>query len=205
MLEVHRFTPADSRLVPWRNGRGTTRELALWPARARFELLDFDWRISCAPVEEPGPFSSVPGLERILVVTTGAGFVLTHGDAAPRARLRRLEPYRFSGDWPTVAELPYGPIEDFNVLFRPERVRASVEPLALGARRVRETLGSGQVFLHVLQGVLGARVTGEEEGFTLEAGCSLWLRGLAGGEELELVGREPSLECLLVGLEAARP
>src|SRR5262245_5272313 len=121
-LEVVHLTPADARSVPWKNGRGATRELALWPAGASFERAEFDWRISTAPVDEPGPFSAFPGLARILVVTEGAGFVLVHGGDAPRARVRRLEPYRFDGAWPTTAELPHGPVTDFNVLFRPERV-----------------------------------------------------------------------------------
>lgn len=187
--------------MPWRNGRGVTRELALWPLGASLARLDFDWRISCAPVDEPGPFSPVPGLERILVVTQGAGCELVHGEHAPRARLRRLEPYRFSGDWPTAAELPCGPVADFNLMFAPERVRASVEPLALGARRVREALAAGHAFVHVLAGALVARVTGEEEPCALAAGDSLWVRGSSGGEELELLGQERGTEALLASLE----
>lgn len=199
--EVQLLTAADARLVPWKNGRGVTRELAVWPAGASLERLDFDWRISSAPVDESGPFSLIPGVERLLVVTEGAGFVLAHGAAAPRARLRRLEPYRFSGAWPTTAELPHGPVSDFNVMFVPERVRASLQALALGVRRMRETLAAGQVFLHVLEGSLAARVTGEERSFECGAGASLWVRGLGGGEELDLAGTAPSLELLIVSLE----
>jgi uncharacterized protein len=204
-LEVDHLASADARLVPWKNGRGVTRELALWPRGASLERLDFEWRISAAPVDEPGPFSRVPGVERILVVTEGAGFELAHGEHAPRARVRRLQPYRFAGEWPTVAALPHGPVTDFNVMFAPERVRASVEALTLGTRRVREALRSGQAFVHVPAGALTARVTGEEEPFELGAGDSLWLRGLRGGEELELAGRARDAEALLVTLSEARP
>jgi len=189
--------------VPWKNGRGVTRELALWPPGTSLERLDFAWRIACAPVDAPGPFSRLPGLERILVLTEGAGCELVHGAHAPRARLRRLEPYRFAGDWPTAAELPYGPVADLNVMFDPARVRASVEPLALGARRLRETLAAGHAFLHLLAGSLGARVTGEEEPFALAAGDSLWVRGARAGEELELAGRGRDAEALLIALESS--
>jgi environmental stress-induced protein Ves len=199
--EVERLAASDARRVPWRNGRGVTRELAVWPRAARFERLDFDWRVSTAPVDEPGPFSTLPGLERILVVTEGAGCELVHGDAAPRARVRRLQPYRFSGEWPTAAELPHGPVTDFNVIFVPERVRASVEALALGTRRVRESLRAGQLFVHVLAAPCRARVTGEEEPLVLAPGDSLWVRALRGGEELELAGTERGAEALLVALE----
>jgi environmental stress-induced protein Ves len=204
VIEVLHLPRADARLVPWRNGRGFTRELALWPENASLERLDFDWRISAAPVDEPGPFSVVPGVERILVVTEGAGCELVHGEHAPRARLRRLAPYRFSGGWPTSAELPHGPVSDFNVMFAPTRVQASVEALALGARRLRESLRAGHAFAHLVTGAAVARVTGEEEPLELAPGDSLWLRGLAGGEELELAGRARETDVLLVTLEACR-
>ena len=203
MLEVVHLRAADARLVPWKNGRGVTRELALWPESARLERGDFDWRISSAPVNAPGPFSLFPGVERTLVVTEGAGLVLAHGDRAPRARLRRLEPYRFAGDWPTTAELPHGAITDLNVMVREERVRAGVQGLALGRRRLREALAPGHAFLHVLAGTCAARVTGEEEPYELRALESLWLRGLRGGEELELAGREDACELVLVALVPA--
>lgn len=202
--EVERLPARESRAVPWKNGRGVTRELALWPRAASLERMDFDWRISSAPVDEPGPFSVVQGVERILVVTEGAGCELLHGDLAPRARLRRLSPYRFSGAWPTTAELPHGPVTDFNVMFVPARVQANVEALALGARRVREMLAAGHAFVHVPAGTLAARVTGEEEPFALGPGDSLWLRGLRGGEELELAGRTRDAEALLVSLAEVR-
>jgi len=200
--EVLRLGPADARAVPWKNGRGTTSELALWPADASFERGDYDWRLSAAEVAEDGPFSSFPGCERVLTVTHGAGLTLEHGDDAPRARLRRLEPYRFSGDWSTSATLFAGPITDFNVILRRGRARAEVAALALGARRARESLRAPQVFVHVLDGALVARVTGEERPFELARRGSLWLRGLAGGEELELAGSQRASELLIVSLFA---
>ena len=204
MLEIRVLTRADGRNVPWKNGRGTTLELAVWPEGSSLERADFAWRLSAARVAENGPFSLFPGCERILTVTEGAGLVLAHGPAAPRARLRRLEPYRFAGDWPTTAELVAGPIADFNVIQHRERAQAEVQAFALGQRRARETLAAGHAFLHVLAGQLTARITGEEEPFGLEAGSSLWVRGLRGGEELELTGRRRELELLLVSLSGER-
>ena len=186
--EVQQLSAADVRRVPWRNGRGVTEELALWPPGASLERGDFDWRISRAAVDEDGAFSTIPGCERVLVVTSGAGLVLTHGPHAPRARLRPLEPYRFAGAWPTSAELVAGPIVDFNVMARPERVHVEVEATRLGPRRARIELGAGHAFLHVLAGAVAARLTGEEQPFELGERESLWVRGLAGGEELDLGG-----------------
>jgi environmental stress-induced protein Ves len=203
MREVLLQSSAEARQVPWKNGRGTTTELAVWPDTASFERGDCDWRLSAAQVESDGPFSLLPGFERILTVTSGAGLVLAHGADAPRARLRRLEPYRFSGEWPTTAELVAGPVVDFNVILRRERATADVQALRLGERSAREVLCTPQVFVHVLAGALVARVTGEEEPYALGQGDNLWVRGLSGGEELELAGRASGSELLIVGLASS--
>jgi hypothetical protein len=194
---------ADARVVPWKNGRGTTRELALWPRTASFERNDWDWRLSAAEVGAAGPFSPFPGCERLLTVTQGAGLLLEHGTGAPRARLRRFEPYRFSGDWATSAELVSGAVTDFNVIYRRACVRAEVQALALAARTLRETLGGPHVFVHVLAGALTARVTGEEDANELAAGSSLWLVERRAGEELVLTGSGRATEVLIVTLAPA--
>jgi len=180
-----------------------TRELARWPARSSLDRADFDWRVSTADVREDGPFSGFPGLERLLVVTHGEGLLLRHGGDAPRARLRRMEPYRFDGGWSTEARLVGGPVADFNLMFRPGRVRAEVQALRLGERRTREELPAGHAFVHVPSGGVGLRLTGEEERFELGAGDSLWVRGLRGGEELDASGATPDAELILVRLSAA--
>jgi hypothetical protein len=199
--EYLHLTPADARHVPWKNGRGFTAELALWPAGAVFERGDFDWRISQASVEADGPFSPFPGFERVLVVTSGQGLVLAHGGEAPWVRLRALEPARFLGDWPTSAQLVAGPVADFNVLVRRGRWRADVEPLKLGRRHAREPLGAGHAFVHALSGSVVVRATGAEEASTLHAGESYWVQELKGGEELDLAGRDDACALLLVRIE----
>jgi environmental stress-induced protein Ves len=166
--EILHLRAADARRVPWKNGRGFTDELAIWPPGASFERGEFDWRISKAAVEEDGPFSSFPGFERVLVVTEGAGLVLDHGAAAPRARVERLVPYRFSGDWPTRAELVDGRIADFNVICRRGAAHAEVEVQPAGAQRRIAAARAEHLFVH-----------------DLASGESLWLEACA-GRELEL-------------------
>lgn len=198
MRNVIQLKAADVRRLPWKNRRGVTEELALWPERAVFERGDFDWRISKAAIEEPGPFSTFPGFDRILVITRGEGLVLTHGESAARARLRSFEPYLFSGDWPTQAELACGPVADFNVLFQRGGYRADVEVLRLGRRRVRETVRPGQAFIHVSDGAVQVRVTGAEEPFRLGREESLWCQGLGAGDELDIAGQTEDSAALLV-------
>src|SRR5262249_28593295 len=114
---VH-LTASDARRVPWKNGLGVTEELAIWPEGSAFEDAAFEWRISKASVPEPGPFSAFPGFDGVLVVLTGEGLRLDHGPAAPPAEVRELEPYAFSGDWPTSAQLLGGPVQDYNLIAR---------------------------------------------------------------------------------------
>jgi uncharacterized protein len=173
---VQHLRAADVRRVPWKNGRGFTDELALWPPAASFEKGDFDWRISKAAVEEDGPFSNFPGFERVLVVTTGAGLVLDHGAHAPRRKLEILVPYRFSGDWPTRAELLNGRVDDFNVLCRRGSASAEVEAWNGRVERDVHVAEHEQLFLHVLVGDLEARSPDRTQPWKLASGESLALR-----------------------------
>jgi environmental stress-induced protein Ves len=203
MRDIRHLTAADVRRVAWKNGRGTTEELALWPHHASFERNDFEWRISRAAIDANGPFSVFPDFDRILVVTRGSGLLLEHGEAAPRARLRRFEPYRFAGEWPTRAALPAGPVSDFNVLVRSDACDADVEVLQLGPRRSREPIGREHLFVHALSGSVVARVPGEEDPFELEPGESLWMQGLALDEEVDLAGAAQDCVVILVRLGPA--
>jgi environmental stress-induced protein Ves len=201
MREVLHRSASDSRRMPWKNGRGVTEELAIWPDSARFDRGDFEWRIAKARVDESGPFSTFPGCERILVVLDGAGLVLAHGSSAPRARVRPLEPYRFDGEWPTTAELVSGPVTDCGLLVRRGRA-ADVEVARLRARRARETVGPGHAFLHALAGSVTVRIPREEDPFELAPGESVWLRGLAEEEELDLAGGHAESLALIVRVGA---
>lgn len=188
---------------PWKNGRGVTEQIAIWPRGANFADGAFEARVSKAAVVESGAFSSFPGFERLLLVTSGAGLVVSHGASAPRARLRRLEPYRFDGAWPTEGELVDGPVRDFNVFTRRGELRAELEAVPLALRASREPLDAMHALVHVLAGAATARVTGEETPFVLAAGDSLRIDDARGGDELELVGSAADTVALVVRLHRA--
>ena len=67
--------------MPWKNGGGTTHEIARVPPAGEFE-----WRLSLAHIERGGPFSNFSGYRRALTLVSGAGCVL-HGVGAVPARL----------------------------------------------------------------------------------------------------------------------
>ncbi|TGQ53656.1 HutD family protein [Mesorhizobium sp. M1C.F.Ca.ET.193.01.1.1] len=132
---------AGYRVMPWKNGGGTTTEIAVSPDGAGLD--DFDWRISMARVETSGPFSSFAGIDRTLSVLEGEGIVLDIA-GRPASRLTAASaPLSFPGDVPTGATLIGGPITDLNVMTRRGRMTHSVERLWLsGEMRIEQSAGT---------------------------------------------------------------
>jgi hypothetical protein len=120
---------ADYKVMPWKNGGGTTTEIAVSPDGAGLD--DFDWRISMAKVETSGPFSSFAGIDRTLSVLEGEGIVLDIAGQPPAPLTTASAPLAFSGDVPTGAALIGGPITDLNVMTRRGRMAHKVERRAL--------------------------------------------------------------------------
>lgn len=118
--------------VPWKNGGGTTAEVAVHPPGAAFD--GFDWRISMADVASDGPFSRFSGIDRTLVLAQGRDLTLnvegrSHCLAEPGDLLA------FPGESDTEAMLGHGPIRDINVMSRRGHVRHRVTLLSAGASR----------------------------------------------------------------------
>jgi len=119
---------ADCLVMPWKNGGGTTTEIAVAPEGA--SLNDFDWRISMAHVGADGPFSSFPGIDRTLSVLTGAGITLAFGNGERIKLDRTSAPYPFAADRAVDGRLVDGPIDDLNVMSRRGRWQHRVERLS---------------------------------------------------------------------------
>ena len=198
------LAPEDMVSMPWKNGRGTSHELAIWPQEAVFARGEGDWRIARASFREGGPFSRFEGYDRLLVVLAGEGLVLDHGTACPRRRLRRNEVWRFAGEWDTTAMLEGGPIDDLNILMRRGRAEGSLELLMLGTRRSVEALEPEHTFLHVVEGACRVRVPGEEEAFELGVGHSLWVHEAREGEECEVEGLEVGTRVAIARIRTPR-
>ncbi len=116
---------AGYRVMPWKNGGGTTTEIAVSPDGAGLD--DFDWRVSMARVETSGPFSSFAGIDRTLSVLEGEGIVLDVAGQPPARLTTASAPLAFPGDVPTSAALIGGPITDLNVMTRRGRMAHKVE------------------------------------------------------------------------------
>ena len=105
----------------WKNGTGWTREIVRTP-----ETGDWDWRLSIAEIEQDGPFSVFPGIDRELVLIRGNGLRLRFSDGEvhelqpPHARLR------FAGEREVRSELLEGPTHDFNLMWRRDAMVAEL-------------------------------------------------------------------------------
>ena len=107
---------SECRTTAWKNGGGSTTEIAVAPPHASLD--SFDWRVSMARVASDGPFSEFAGIDRTLAVVTGGGLLLTIGEAAPIVLDRNSDPISFAGDTPTSARLAADAITDLNVMTR---------------------------------------------------------------------------------------
>ncbi len=118
----------DCQTTPWKNGGGSTTEIAAAPAGSSLET--FDWRISMAQVASDGPFSDFARVDRTLAVVKGNGLVLTIGKNAPVTLSSRADPVSFPGDTPTSARLTAGAITDLNVMTRRGRFSHRLKRIA---------------------------------------------------------------------------
>ena len=117
---------ADHVEAPWKNGAGTTLEIASEPAGSRAGD-GFAWRLSAATVAASGAFSRFPGYRRTLMLYEGAGIDLSFDRAGPSLVREPYEVACFDGDWVTHGDLVDGPIRDVNLIADPTRISVTFE------------------------------------------------------------------------------
>lgn len=122
MADASRVIPANEyRRVRWKNGTGWTREIARMPDHE-----DWDWRLSIAEIEQDGPFSLFPDIDRELVLIRGNGLRLRFGDGEVRELQPPHERMRFAGERVVAGELLEGPTHDFNLMWRRDAIAAEL-------------------------------------------------------------------------------
>jgi uncharacterized protein len=108
----------------WKNGAGFTREIAVSPAGAGLDA--FEWRLSLARIERDGPFSTFPGVDRLIAIVEGEGVELVFEDATPIVLRQGMSPSGFPGEASVWARLCDGPATALNIMTRRGKVRASL-------------------------------------------------------------------------------
>ena len=102
------------RAMPWRNGRGSTLEIAREPAMGE----DFAWRLSLADIDRNSDFSAYAGYSRALVLVAGNSLHLRfqgHGNCFLDPTRRAT---RFEGEWKTRCTVPEGRCTDLSLIVR---------------------------------------------------------------------------------------
>ena len=149
---------------PWKNGGGSTREIACWPPGAGLD--DFDWRVSIASVAASGPFSRFAGVDRTIMLLKGDGLRL-QAPGLDHLLDTLHAPFAFSGDVALNCTLLGGESIDLNAMSRRTRGRA-------GLRIVSQAM----LLAHSVHGVLMS-VNGQWRvgGATLAEGQGVWWAG----------------------------
>jgi uncharacterized protein len=142
-MDILRAT--DTLTMPWKNGGGSTTEVAAGPPGASLD--NFDWRVSMARVAADGPFSDFAGIDRTLAVVTGRGLVLQIDNRPPTTLAAGSEPVSFPGDAPTHAQLTQGEITDLNVMTRRGRFCHSLQRIVQPASH--DLAGDGSIAIVV--------------------------------------------------------
>ncbi|MBR0747532.1 HutD family protein [Bradyrhizobium japonicum] len=180
---------------PWKNGGGIFTDIADAHC-ADAQAKDWDsllWRFASTPIVAPGPFSYMPGIDRLQMVVGGRGLVLK----SPSQDFDEREPFttvRFTGEMEIVTELEAGPVEVVNLMAR--RGAAEIELLALREPGERP-LSAGTHLVYAVSGDCSIRLNSEDivipAGSTLKVELSVastlaLVSGLAVLASIQLVG-----------------
>lgn len=120
-LTFNLLRASERKSTSWAGGE--TSEITITPPDSSYVARNFDYRISSATIERPGPFTQLPGFNRILCLLEGSGLELeiTENDDTRSIQLNEsLTPVSFSGEGRVIAKLHHGTICDFNIIYRRE-------------------------------------------------------------------------------------
>ena len=162
--------PSSFLEVPWKNGGGVSRQVAIHPPGADFAKDEFLWRLSSARVESAGPFSLFPDYRRLLTLTAGKELVLRSPEQMVAVRPGTV--FAFGGEEAFESELPHGPVTDLGFLFRRSH-KATMRVLEFHGRTRSFELQAETNFFFVVSGSFAAATYPGELLFTLEPGSAL--------------------------------
>ena len=111
--------PANYLRTPWKNGGGTTVDIA---------FSGDVWRFGRTPIVQPGPFSDYTGYDRVQVLVSGSGLVLE----TPQGEIDVRQPFRpvhFTGETRIASRLEAGPVEVVNLIGARAQVKIDIAVL----------------------------------------------------------------------------
>jgi environmental stress-induced protein Ves len=112
-VSVRIVAAGEARRMPWKNGRGTTLELATDAPES--DPAAWTWRLSIADLPERGPFSRFPGIDRWIACLAGDGLRLHRGPVVEEVPKHGVA-LAFAGEDEIEGE-PIGPgVRDVNLM-----------------------------------------------------------------------------------------
>jgi uncharacterized protein len=183
---------SQHRTMPWKNGGGTTTEIAIDPPGADLGSR-FRWRLSIASVQRSGPFSAFPGYERTIMLIEGRGMELAVGSNPPRRLDRPFEPFVFSGDTPADCGLIEGPVRDFNLMVDRSLLRSRMQVWQAESVRRSIDLASAEHVIHCFDGAVDLALARAGWSFMLRANeTAVFGQDESGGADLQVALGTPS-------------
>lgn len=135
----------DIQETHWKNGKGKTKQIAIFPKEASVTNNDFLWRLSSAEVSSSGPFSLFPDNDRLLIVWQGDGLLLNNKKLLPDS------PLHFLGEEEINCDLINGPVVDLGLIYNSDKIKASMEVLSIEKEMILK-LESNLEFFFVAKG-----------------------------------------------------
>ena len=139
----------DFKDMPWENGGGTTREI--YQIANESDKNKFYFRISIAQVNQSGPFSVFPGIDRFLMLLDGKGFILNFEDKSNVKLLNAFDSFEFEGEEKIQCELIDKNCIDFNVMTDRSWGQSNVNLAHLKMNQIKKYQPKHQTFLYLYQ------------------------------------------------------
>ena len=189
---IHLLSPLAYRVLPWKNGGGTTTEIAVDPEGANWDV--FNWRVAIADIRASGPFSRFPGIDRSIVLLENPKDArrseISLDIDGNKVRMVPREFIDFSGDAETHCELNGPPALDFNVMSRRDAIKHRRGWKSVSANELFRLGGTDQRFVYVVSGeaelinAVSARTVAAGETLVASGDETLVLRGGENGAQL---------------------
>ncbi|KAJ3203514.1 hypothetical protein HDU67_010146 [Dinochytrium kinnereticum] len=126
------------RSMPWKNGVGETKEIAIFPPNAEYHKDEFFWRFSLSEIKDDCSLSLFPGYDIALTLLPEDGAalmmrgnmtapaVLHHNDQELSVPIRPLVPYTYGGETPTSCKVRTPPIRHLSFIANRAALQVSV-------------------------------------------------------------------------------
>ncbi|MFM1868280.1 MAG: hypothetical protein RL591_1688, partial [Planctomycetota bacterium] len=134
MQSLQLLTPSHYRRVPWKNGLGSTLEIATNAAEPGGP---WTWRLSLADVPTRAPFSAFPGIDRHLAVLDGAGMTLERATEQIEVP-REGRAFSFTGEDAIIGTPVGSGVRDANLMLHRTKWTGSLEIQRVDERRLIE-------------------------------------------------------------------